>query len=85
MRPNSLAQAQLCVPPGIQCPQGKIFHLSNDRPSLLYDNIHSAILMESAFWLERQFGVVRKGKTRHWYQHNLQEMLALLKRHVAEE
>jgi hypothetical protein len=82
MRPNSFAQAKNCVPPGIPCPKATVFHLSKDRPILMYDTVDSAIQMESAFWLERQFCYVRKSATRHWYQHTLQEMIQKLKRNA---
>lgn len=83
MRPSTVAGAKECVPPGIPCSDSMIFHLSKDRPILLYQSIEAAVRMESAFWLERQFCYVQKTRTRHWYQQNLQEMIQLLKRNAA--
>ena len=82
VRPNHPSQAQNCIPPGISKRiKGIVFHHSKDRPILLYNSIQDAILMESAFWLERQFCQAQGGTKTHWYQHDLGQMMKVLKRH----
>ena len=79
-RPNSVLHAKACVPPGVPCPNIIEVQLSSsDRRFLLCDTIAAAVHMEAAFWLELQFCFAQKSSTRHWYQHNLQEMIQLLK------
>ena len=47
---------------------------------LVYKSIEWAVKMEAAFWLERQFCVCNnKTGTRHWYQHDLSEMMTALR------
>jgi hypothetical protein len=81
MRPSRVEDAESCVPPGVSCPGPVLAPISKDRSALLYDSIDSALKMECAFYLERQFCFVSKSSVRHWYDHNFQEMVLILQKH----
>jgi HrpA-like RNA helicase len=82
MRPQRAEDAQSCVPPNISCPKPNNRKLL-DRLTLFFDSIEAALRMEAAFYLERQFCFAGKSATRHWYDHNFQEMVQLLRKHNA--
>ena len=46
--------------------------------ALLFDSVDTALRMEAAFWLERQFCSWTGGATRHWYNYTFQEMIQIL-------
>jgi len=73
-RPTTAKQAMSCVPPNFanvprfttkiafsECESGK---------AVFFESVETALRLEAAFWLERQFGDWRR-----WYQQDLEEML----------
>jgi hypothetical protein len=83
MRPTSVVHERYCIPRGVPHPKTSVVNIMKDSSVLMYDSIELAVRMESAFWLERQFCLVQKSGTRHWYNHNMQQMTRLLKQHAA--
>lgn len=84
-RPHRIEDAKACVPPTVVCPEPRIVFLSKDRPTLAFEDIASALRMEAAFYLERQFAVAGKNSCRHWFDHGLHEMLAILVKIAGEK
>ena len=84
-RPHRIEDAKSCVPPTVLSPEPTVVFLSKDRPTLAFESISSALQMEAAFYLERQFAVAGKTFCRHWFDHSLQEMLQIMVKAKSEE
>eukprot|EP00548_Thalassiothrix_antarctica_P009887 CAMPEP_0194161756 /NCGR_PEP_ID=MMETSP0152-20130528/79114_1 /TAXON_ID=1049557 /ORGANISM="Thalassiothrix antarctica, Strain L6-D1" /LENGTH=245 /DNA_ID=CAMNT_0038871571 /DNA_START=721 /DNA_END=1458 /DNA_ORIENTATION=- len=83
-RPNQIDDAKNCVPPGVSCPTPVAIFVSKNLSTLVFQSIDSAVKMEAAFWLDRQFCSAGKSWTRRWYNHNFQEMIEVLKKHATK-
>lgn len=74
-RPTTASQAMACVPPHFATiPRFTTKIAFSDYESgkaVFFDSVETALRMEAAFWLERQF----REASRHWYQQTLQEMI----------
>lgn len=69
VRPETVGDALDCIPRGID--SGEILSVVIDEePAIIFSRLDTALRMEAAFWLERQFRTIKF----HWYQQDLQQM-----------
>ena len=85
MRPSSGPDELKCIPPQVPRPKTSTIPLENNQRVLMYESIELAVKMESAFWLDRQFCVHYKTGRRHWYQHDVAQMMAALRKNEEAE
>lgn len=86
-RPSRAEDAMACVPEGTNVASLQPWETktSKDGQSLLFESIDSALRMEAAFWLERQFcTAVGKASTRRWFHHTFQEMIHILQKYTEQ-
>lgn len=74
-RPSSPKHAVKCVPPHLEnIPRYTVkveFSDCESCKAVFFDSVETALRMEAAFWLERQF----RESHHHWYQQTLEEMM----------
>eukprot|EP00526_Cylindrotheca_closterium_P001795 CAMPEP_0113641756 /NCGR_PEP_ID=MMETSP0017_2-20120614/21931_1 /TAXON_ID=2856 /ORGANISM="Cylindrotheca closterium" /LENGTH=1107 /DNA_ID=CAMNT_0000553135 /DNA_START=1 /DNA_END=3324 /DNA_ORIENTATION=- /assembly_acc=CAM_ASM_000147 len=85
MRPSSAPDERKCLPPQVPHPKTSVIPLANSQKVLMYESIELAVKMEAAFWLDRQFCVHYKTGRRHWYQHDVAQMMAALRKNEEAE
>jgi len=85
MRPSSAPDERKCLPPQVARPKTSVISLGNNQRVLMYESIELAVKMEAAFWLDRQFCVHYKTGRRHWYQHDVAQMMAALRKNEEAE
>jgi hypothetical protein len=76
MGPNRPYEAMDCLPPGYVGSVAIAVGRVQGSEELLFETVESALRMEAAFWLERQFRIA----DRHWYQQDLNFMTKRLRK-----
>ena len=74
-RPSKIVDVKDCIPPTIAVPEPFVVCVSKDTQALVFETVESAILMEAAFYLERQLAHAGKSSCRHWFDFGTAEII----------